>query len=105
MGVAEEEGLIGEEQGGFRKQRGCRDQVLSLVLLGQMEMLKKLNGMMVAFIDFSKAYDKIDRDKLWVCVEQLGVNGNSWTFCNLCIREHHARLELGTCRVGYLRSM
>ena len=33
-GVAEEEGLIAEEQGGFRKQRGCRDQVLSLVLLG-----------------------------------------------------------------------
>ena len=40
-GVAEEEGLIADEQGGFRKQRGCRDQVLSLVLLGQMEMLKK----------------------------------------------------------------
>ena len=40
-GVAEEEGLIADEQGGFRKQRGCRDQVMSLVLLGQMEMLKK----------------------------------------------------------------
>jgi hypothetical protein len=33
--VAEEEGLIAEEQGGFRKQRRCREQVLSLVLLGQ----------------------------------------------------------------------
>ena len=32
--VAEEEGLIAEEQGGFHKQRGCRDQVLPLVLLG-----------------------------------------------------------------------
>ena len=36
--VAEEEGLIAEEQGGFQKMRGCRDQVLSLVLLGQMEI-------------------------------------------------------------------
>ena len=54
--VAEEEGLIAKEQGGFRKMRGCRDQVLSLVLLGQTEMLKKSSGLMVAFIDFSKAY-------------------------------------------------
>ena len=31
--VAEDEGLIAEEQAGFRKHRGCRDQVLALVLL------------------------------------------------------------------------
>ena len=40
--------------------RGCRDQVLSLVLLDQMEMLKK-SRLMVAFIDFSKAYGRIDK--------------------------------------------
>ena len=68
-GVAEEEGLIADEQGGFRKQRGCRNQVLSLVLLGQMEMLKKSQRMMIAFIDFSKANDKVDRDKLWKCLQ------------------------------------
>ena len=54
--VADEEGLIVDAQGGFMKQRGCRDQVLSLVLFGQMEMIKKSSGMLVAFIDFSKAY-------------------------------------------------
>ena len=58
--VAKEEGLVADEQGGFRKWRGCKDQVLTLVLLGQMEMVKKANEMMVAFIDFSKAYDKVD---------------------------------------------
>ena len=86
-GVAEEEGLIADEQGGFRKQRGCRDQVLSLVLLGQMEMLKKSQGMMIAFIDFSKAYDKVDRDKLWKCLEKLGVNSKFlWFLQSLCNR-------------------
>ena len=35
--VAEAEGLIADDQGGFRKQRGCRDQVLTLVLLGQID--------------------------------------------------------------------
>ena len=69
-GVAEEEGLIAEEQCEFRKQRGCRDQVLTLVLLGQTEMAK-------AFIDFAKTYGKVDRGKMWGCLEQLGVNGRS----------------------------
>ena len=58
--IAEEKGLIAEEQGGFRKGRGCRDQLLSLVLLGQMEVVRKPDGMLVAFIDFAKAYDKVN---------------------------------------------
>ena len=78
--VAEENGLIAEEQGGFRKQRGCRDLVLMLVLLGQTEMAKAAKGMMVAFIDFTKAYDKVDRVKLWGCLEQLGINDRFLSF-------------------------
>ena len=78
--VAEEEGLIAEEQRGFRKMRGCRDQVLSLVLLGQMEMLKKSSGLMVTFTDFSKAYDRIDRGKLWKSLETMGVSGKFLSF-------------------------
>ena len=78
--VAEGEGLITEEQGDFRKQRGCRDQVLALVLLGQTEMVRADRGMLVAFIDFAKAYDKVDRGKLWRCLEQLGVNGRFLSF-------------------------
>ena len=35
--------LVAEEQGGFRRGRGCRDQLLTLVLLGQMKMLSKGN--------------------------------------------------------------
>ena len=71
--VVEGEGLIAEEQGGFRKQRGCRDQVLMLVLSRQTEMAKAANGMLVAFIDFTKAYDTVDRGKMWWCLEQLCV--------------------------------
>ena len=64
--MVEEKGLIAEEQGDFRKGRGCRDHLLSLVLLGQTELVKKPDGMLVAFIDFAKAYDKVNREKLWV---------------------------------------
>ena len=34
--------------------------MLSLMLLDQTEMIKRKDGMLVAFIDFSKAYDKVD---------------------------------------------
>ena len=74
------EGLIAGEQGGFRKMRGCRDQVLSLVLFGKIEMLMKLSGLMAAFIDFFKVYDRIDRGKLLKCLECMGVNGKFLSF-------------------------
>ena len=49
--VAEEERLIVEEQGGFRKQRGCREQVLMLVLLGQAEMVKAAKLTLVSLVN------------------------------------------------------
>ena len=49
--MAEEIGLIAEEQVCFRRNRGCRDQILLLVLLGQAEMVKWNDGMLVALID------------------------------------------------------
>ena len=76
-----EEGLIAEEQGGFcSKQRGCRDQVLTLVPLGQTEIAKAAKGMLVAFIDFTKANDTVDQKKLWWCLEQLDVHSRFLSF-------------------------
>ena len=39
--VVEERQLLAEEQGSFRKGRGCRDQMLTLILLGQYSMRTK----------------------------------------------------------------
>ena len=33
--VVGERNLVAEQQGGFRRGRGCRDQLLTLMLLGQ----------------------------------------------------------------------
>ena len=92
--VAEEEGLIVEQQGGFRKQRRCRDQVLMLVLLGQTEMAKAARGMLVAYIDFPKAYDKVDRGKMWRCLEQLGVNGKYLRFLKALYQDSSCRVRV-----------
>ena len=90
--MAEEKGLIAEEQGGFHKGRKCRDQLLSLVLLGQTELARKPDGMLVAFIDFTKAYDKVNWE-LWSCLQSMGVKGR----CQL--RFIQALYEGSVCRV------
>ena len=75
--------------------RGCRDQVLSLVLLGQMEILKKSSGLMVAFIDFSKAYNRIDRGKLWKSLETMGVSGKFSSFLQLLYAGTSCQAKVG----------
>ena len=82
--VVEERNLVAEEQGGFRKGRGCREQLLTLVLLGKVKAVAK-RGMLAGFIDFKKAYDRVDRGKLWGCLEKMGIRGRVTAF-RLCIR-------------------
>ena len=40
----ETEGTLVDEQGGFRSGRSCRDQILSLLLIGQSMLAEKSNG-------------------------------------------------------------
>ena len=49
---------------GFSKGRGCRDQIMTLMLLGQTQMAVRKAEMVAAFIDLKKAYDTVDRGKL-----------------------------------------
>ena len=59
----------------IRKGRGCRDQIVSLMLLGQTKLAIQEDGFLAAFIDFSKAYDRVCRKKLWECLRGYGVSG------------------------------
>ena len=68
--MVEEKQLVAVEQGGFRKGRGCRDQLMTLVLLGQLKAVSG-KGMLVSFIDFKKAYDRVDRGKVWGCLKGM----------------------------------
>ena len=70
---------IYEEQGGFRRGRGCSDQVITLMLLGQMKARFR-KGMFATFIDFRKAYDRVDRKKLWQCLQDSGFGGRILSF-------------------------
>ena len=92
--VVEERQLLAEEQGGFRKGRGCRDQVLTLTLLGQIKAMER-KGMFAAFIDFRKAYDRVDRGKLWQCLEVMGFSGLVSGFIRAAYEDLSGEVKVG----------
>ncbi len=55
---------MSEEQGGFRKGRGCVDQIFAMKMLVE-EYLGKDKKLYAAFMDLEKAYDRVDREALW----------------------------------------
>jgi len=63
---------ISEEQAGFRKGRGTRDQIANIrwILERAMEYGKTV---FVCFIDYSKAFDCIDHSRLWKALRGVGV--------------------------------
>ena len=71
---AEENGVIGEEQAGFRRNYSTADNVFILhsVINKYLSRHKKLY---VAFVDFSKAFDTVSRHALWGILAQYGIQG------------------------------
>ena len=54
--------------------------MVTLHLLGQIRMITKKKGMFASFIDLSKAYDRLDRMKLWRCLIKKGLSGRMIDF-------------------------
>ena len=53
-----------EEQCGFRKRRSCTDAIFTVQQI--IEKIKEHNlPLFLLFIDYEKAYDNVNRDKLW----------------------------------------
>lgn len=76
---AERNDHLTDNQNGFRKKHSCLDHlgILSLII----DTRRKLKQSTYAlFVDFSKAFDRIDRDLLWT---KLVSKGSMVTSCQL----------------------
>ena len=60
-------------QAGFRKGRGARDQIanMSWIMEKGREFQKNIY---FRFIDYAKAFDCVDHNKLWKILKEMGIN-------------------------------
>ena len=59
-------------QAGFRKGRGARDQ--SANICGIIEKAREFQkNIYFCFIDYAKAFDCVDHNKLWKILKEMGI--------------------------------
>ena len=60
-------------QAGFRKGRGTRDQIANICWI--MENAREFQkNIYFCFIDYAKAFDCVDHNKLWKILKEMGVS-------------------------------
>ena len=68
-------GHIPESQAGARKGYCTIDNIFCMHALASKYISKTKGRFYILFIDFSKAYDNVDRGKLWQLLQEKGLNG------------------------------
>ena len=59
-------------QAGFRKGRGTRDQITNIRwIIGKAREFQK--NIYFCFIDYAKAFDCVDHNKLWKILKEMGM--------------------------------
>ena len=70
-------------QAGLRKGRGTRDQIANICWI--MEKAREFQkNIYFCFIDYSKAFDCVDYNKLWKILQDMGISDplpDSWQIC------------------------
>ena len=60
-------------QAGFRKGRGTRDQIANICWIIEKPGEFQKN---ICFIDYAKAFDYVDHNKLWKIFKEMGIAGH-----------------------------
>ena len=86
---------IPDVQTGFRKGRGTRDQISSIhwIIEKTREFQKNIY---FCFIDYAKAFDYVDHNKLWKILQEMGISDHQ----TCLLRNLYTRKE-ATVRTGH----
>jgi len=97
MTFCERINTIAPEQAGFRAGRSCAEQLFALTEILRLRKSKHLPTV-CCFIDISKAYDRIDRELLWLSLRRHGIQGRMLEF----LRTVYTSTDSAVCIDGYL---
>ena len=81
-------------QVGFRKGRGTRDQIASIHWSIEKQEFQK--NIYICFIDYAKAFDCVDHNKLWKIWKEMGIPDH----LTCLLRNLYASQE-ATVRIGH----
>ena len=92
----DQKGCLNSTQHGFRPSRSCLSALLD-VFDYIMHMLDSNSSVDMVYLDFSKAFDKVDHGILLPKLRAVGITGNIgiWLFPFLTHRSHFVRLPGG----------
>ncbi|KAF2350125.1 Reverse transcriptase domain [Trinorchestia longiramus] len=102
--VVEEQGVMGEEQNGFRRDRRGEDNlfVVSEVIERKRKENKKVY---LAFLDIEKAYDRVDRRRLLDALGKIGFSEKIVNIVKSLYENTCAVYRLGNLVTGQVRSV
>ena len=85
-------------QAGFRKGKGTRDQIANIhwIIEKAREFQKKIyrKNVYFCFIDFAKAFDCLDHNKLWNILQETGKPDHLPASWEICMHVRKQQLEL-----------
>ena len=82
---------LSDVQAEFRKGRATRDQIANIhwIIKKAREFQKN-----ISFIDYAKAFDCVDHDKLWKILQEMGIPDHLTASCEICMQVKKQQLEL-----------
>ena len=79
-------------QAGFRKGRGTRDQIANICWI--MEKAREFQkNIYIYFIDYAKAFDCMDHNKLWKILKEMGIQDQLTCFLRNLYAGHEATVR------------
>ena len=82
-------------QAGFRKGRGIRDQIANIHWITE-KVREFQKNIYFCFIDYAKAFDCVDHNKLWKILKEMGIPDHL-----TCLLRNLDASQEGTVRTGH----
>ena len=100
-GCFEDAGMLGEMQGGFRKGRSTAEHafILNTMIEKAHSSRKRL---CIAFVDLRKAYDTVNRERLWEVLREAGLGGKFLSIVQGLYQGHRKTVTLGVDKTRQL---
>ncbi|XP_044582916.1 uncharacterized protein LOC123263936 [Cotesia glomerata] len=88
--------ILNEEQSGFRKEHSC-ETAMQCSLIDWRNYIDKGLYVGVVFIDFARAFETINRDKLLIILKELGIGGNVLNWFKSYLNNRKQVVQFNNC--------